>query len=695
MNIQGKLSIFIVSVLLIMVTVSIVIGTWVINKIVYSLNAELLSLKLEERFQRIEASVKLLEGSGVAGIESYVTQTQNEVFQEFRASSATSQKEQFYVVDGERVVLFHTRIHTGTKIDEPFMTEMLEKKGGTIRYVYEGIPYFAVYRHIEAWNWIVGFSLSETEMFRQRALYLRTVGMASAIALALLIGIAYCISKRMVVTPLSALARVSHSIAAGDFRQDIRIAQQDEIGNLAAAILSMKNTIERVVKEMDGLLLAIQQGMLSQRGSAAEFSGKWGELIGGVNNVIEAFAAPFTETAHAIERLSEGDISHTLPEDYSGDFNMLVKKLNVMISALQQIVVKVQTAAETVATSSEQMSSSMQSLSEGVSQQAAVAEEVSSSMEEMTANIRQSTDNALQTERIAVQSAAEALEASHAVVESVNAMREIAKKIAIIEEIARETHMLSLNATIEAAKAQDYGKGFGVVAAEVRSLAERSRIAAEEINELANRTMVISERAGVMLESVVPNIQKTANLVKEISAASHEQNSGVGQINSSIQQLDRVLQHNVAIFEELANTSEILADQAGQLRNTVEFFKLRPSKEQTETAISEATEPRQHEPAKPPEKSQAKEKRPRKNRRRRFFKKPAVERQANPERMLSDKSVSAPVERRAHQLSRRIESKKPLNAMNMTMTLNGCKPLLRRTPPLPSPQIRGGRQQKK
>jgi methyl-accepting chemotaxis protein len=193
-------------------------------------------------------------------------------------------------------------------------------------------------------------------------------------------------------------------------------------------------------------------------------------------------------------------------------------------------------------------------------------------MEQMAANISQNADNALQTETLAIEAARDAEESGRAVAETVTAMQEIAQKISIIEDIARQTRLLSLNATIEAAKAAEHGKGFAVVASEVRELAERSQSAAEEINLLASTSVSIAERAGEMLVKLVPNIQKTAELVQEISAACKEQNSGAEQINQAIQQLDQVIQQNSSIAEEMAATAEELALQAEHLQATIEFF---------------------------------------------------------------------------------------------------------------------------
>jgi methyl-accepting chemotaxis protein len=192
----------------------------------------------------------------------------------------------------------------------------------------------------------------------------------------------------------------------------------------------------------------------------------------------------------------------------------------------------------------------------------------------MSANIKQNADNAMQTEKIAVKSAADAQEGGKAVTQTVAAMKEIAGKISIIEEIARQTNLLALNAAIEAARAGEHGKGFAVVASEVRKLAERSQMAAAEISELSSSSVEVAEKAGEMLSAMLPDIQRTAGLVQEISAASKEQDTGTEQINKAIQQLDQVIQQNAAAAEEMSATAEELANQSEQLQSTISFFKV-------------------------------------------------------------------------------------------------------------------------
>ena len=273
------------------------------------------------------------------------------------------------------------------------------------------------------------------------------------------------------------------------------------------------------------------------------------------------------------KKIADGDLTLKMDLPVKNQASVYAAMKN-MVEKLTEIVTNVQAAADNVASGSQELSASSEEMSQGSTEQAAAAEEASSSMEQMAANIRQNADNALQTEKIAIKSAQDAQEGGKAVTETVGAMKQIAEKINIIEEIARQTNLLALNAAIEAARAGEHGKGFAVVAAEVRKLAERSQNAAGEIGELSGRSVDIAEKAGEMLARMVPDIQRTAELVQEISAASKEQDTGAEQVNQAIQQLDQVIQQNASASEEMASTSEELSSQAEQLQDTIAFFKV-------------------------------------------------------------------------------------------------------------------------
>ncbi len=290
--------------------------------------------------------------------------------------------------------------------------------------------------------------------------------------------------------------------------------------------------------------------------------------------VTRSITAPIGEAVMVSSRLSQGDLQVEIEAKGKDEMGQLLAAMKAMTGKLRNVVADVKLASDNVASGSEQLSAGAQQMSQGTTEQAASTEEASSSIEEMNATIKQNADNAQQTEKIALKSAADAQDSGKAVTDSVNAMKQIAEKISIIEEIARQTNLLALNAAIEAARAGEHGKGFAVVAAEVRKLAERSQTAAAEISDLSSSSVEVAERAGDMLAKLVPDIQKTAELVQEISASSKEQAGGADQINGAIQQLNQVVQQNAGAAEEMASTAEELASQADQLQNTVSFFKV-------------------------------------------------------------------------------------------------------------------------
>ncbi len=283
---------------------------------------------------------------------------------------------------------------------------------------------------------------------------------------------------------------------------------------------------------------------------------------------------PMTSLLRIARSMAEGDFCQTIDIRQHDEIGELAEAFREMKDTLAKVFNQVQKASSEATLGSQQLRDSATTMSQRGTEQAAATEEISSSMEEMMANISQNADNAKQTELIALQASKDAQEGGQAVIEAVSAIKKIAQTISIIEDIANRTHILSMNASIEASKAQEYGKGFGVVASEVRNLAAQSQNAAKEINTLAHSTVELAENAGQKLHRLVPDIQHTAELIQEISAASQEQRSGARQITQAMQQLDNVTQGYAATAEEVASTAEELTSQSEQLQQTIAFFKL-------------------------------------------------------------------------------------------------------------------------
>ena len=425
----------------------------------------------------------------------------------------------------------------------------------------------------------------------------------------LVVGVNDTISN--IVGPLMSTAGYLQRIAQGDLPPLIVDNSQGQYNLIKNNLNGLLKTSHNLLSETDMIIKAAAGGDLNHRADATLFVGAWRTLVAGINDTMTGIVTPLALSTDYIKRISLGDMPPVITDRYHLQFD-IVRSLNELISALNQItagageiasgnlmvnlrersskdelmkalvtmvsqltkVVKdVKSAADNVAAGSREMSSGADDLSNGANEQAAAAEEASSSVEQMTANIRQNADNARETEKIALMAADDARDGGSAVTETVAAMREIAGKITIIEEIARQTNMLALNAAIEAARAGEHGKGFAVVASEVRKLAERSQQAAQEISELSPSSVEVAERAGSMLSRIVPEIQRTAELVQEINAACREQDSGAVQINKAIQQLDQITQQNASAAEEMASTSEQLSAQAEQLQSSVTFFK--------------------------------------------------------------------------------------------------------------------------
>ncbi|MFM5640955.1 methyl-accepting chemotaxis protein [Aeromonas veronii] len=329
-----------------------------------------------------------------------------------------------------------------------------------------------------------------------------------------------------------------------------------------------------IEKEMSDIVQAVINGELHRRMELAGKSGFFQAMGEGINQIAEVIDSTLNDVIRVVQCLAKGDLTQQIEADYPGVFGTTKDALNTTIASLTKIVTEVRGASDNLSSAAEQVSATAQSISQSSSEQASSMEETSASIEQMSASINQNTDNAQVTDGMASKAAKEAVEGGEAVKLTVDAMKQIARRIGIIDDIAYQTNLLALNAAIEAARAGDHGKGFAVVAAEVRKLAERSQVAAQEIGELASSSVEMAEKAGRLLDQMVPSINKTSDLVQEISAASVEQSTGVSQINQAMNQLSQVTQQNASCSEELAATAEEMSSQAEQLQLAMEFFTL-------------------------------------------------------------------------------------------------------------------------
>jgi methyl-accepting chemotaxis protein len=422
-----------------------------------------------------------------------------------------------------------------------------------------------------------------------------------------------------IVNPLMVTAEYVDRISAGNIPPQITDNYKGQYNKIKQNLNKCIEAVNALVGDAGMLAKAGVEGKLGTRADAAKHQGDFKKIVEGVNETLDSVVTPLRDVSGVVAKMMEGDFNARITANYNGDFDLLKKdinslgdslhqtvsdvgtvltemangdmtsritanykgdfsaiknSINALGDALDKVMIEISASADNVASGSHQLSSTSEQLSQGATEQAAAAEEASSSTEEMVSNIRQNADNAHQTDGIASRSAQDAKIGGESVHQTVDAMKKIANKISIIEEIARQTNLLALNAAIEAARAGEHGKGFAVVASEVRKLAERSQSAAGEINQLASTSVEIAVKAGEMLGKLVPDIQKTAELVQEISSASAEQSTGVAQINKAIQQLDQVIQQNASASEEMSATSEELASQAEKMKGALGFFKL-------------------------------------------------------------------------------------------------------------------------
>jgi methyl-accepting chemotaxis protein len=283
---------------------------------------------------------------------------------------------------------------------------------------------------------------------------------------------------------------------------------------------------------------------------------------------------PLSKGVTFAQAFGKGDLTARVEIDQNDEIGILAKELGAMAQNLKDTVITIKQNALDLVHSSKNLRESSQQLSRGSADQAASAEEVSTSIEEMVANIDQNTDNAVQTEKITVETAREVNIANELSSEAVKAMEDISERISIISDIAFQTNILALNAAVEAARAGEHGRGFSVVAAEVRKLAEKSKVAADDIVTLVSKGLKVSKEAGEKSKMLVPDIERTTQLIKEIAAASMEQKTGADQINQAMQQLNMITQENASSSDMLTQSSEQLSGLAGNLQKAVSIFSM-------------------------------------------------------------------------------------------------------------------------
>ncbi len=377
-------------------------------------------------------------------------------------------------------------------------------------------------------------------------------------------------------------------MSEGDFSQKIEGEYKGNYKKAQEAINSTIINVKEIIEEIADVLNGLEKGDL-QRKIESDFKGEYGPIKVAINSMSKNLSEVIYTINVSLQKLANGELNSEIERDLPGDYNQLKIAINKTVKQLNSTIVNVNESVVQIASATQEVNSAAQSLSQGAMQQASSLEETTAAIEEMAGGISQNADNARKTNEISTKSSSMAKDGGEAVEQTVEAMRNIADKISIIEDIAYQTNLLALNAAIEAARAGENGKGFAVVASEVKKLAERSKTAAQEISQITIQSVEISEKAGSLLNSIVPSIEQTAELIEEISSASAEQDTGITQINYAMTSLDQVTQQNASASEELASASQEMNSQATHLKKLISFFKVDSTQQATTNVFKSET----------------------------------------------------------------------------------------------------------
>jgi methyl-accepting chemotaxis protein len=363
----------------------------------------------------------------------------------------------------------------------------------------------------------------------------------------------------------------------GQFKYRITNDYNGDFNTIKESFNQAFTVTETLLTDVTMMKEAVENGDLDARADISKYKGDFIELVGTLNLMVNITKDALNDINENLEKLKMGDLTTQITKDYQGAFGITKDAFNNFVENLTSITTQIKTGANEITTAANTVSSASQSLSTGATEQASSLEETSAAIEEMSGSINETAKNAVKTNELAEESAKMSLEGGEAVDKTVDAMQTISERIKIIEDIVYQTNLLALNAAIEAARAGEHGKGFAVVAAEVRKLAKRSQIAAGEISEITRDSLDISQKAGTLISTVVPKIQETANLIKDIANAAKEQDIAISQITTAMGELDQITQANASSSQALASSAEELNGQANSLTEMISFFKLADS----------------------------------------------------------------------------------------------------------------------